>query len=266
LPNKPFAQPIRSLSFKTPGDCAMLCSLLGVQHASFALSLINGPDYRRALEAMAFCCYLYLLSVTIYDDSQDTDNDLSERRHMHRAAFSSLASHRSLCRLTTKSLLLPESWATANNSFSRAPFGSLRSLKMRITADTALDVLSLVPTVKELALDVIQFDPAGAVVGATAALLPGLRELKLKFWHPVVLTAERDLAALRLITKLQVLEIRNQGPFPQTPTSSVEAESFYAFLTSLPHLESLMLPPTLEVLALSDARIIGSLSIFGNCA
>ncbi len=34
---------------------------------------------------------------------------------------------------------------------------------MRKTADTELDVLSLVPTVKELALDVIRFEPAGVV-------------------------------------------------------------------------------------------------------
>jgi hypothetical protein len=69
--------------------------------------------------------------------------------------------------------------------------------------------LPLTPTVVELALDVIQPNPAGEVVGAMATLLPNLQELKLNFWRPFALTAVCDLAALCLMTKLEVQEIRN---------------------------------------------------------
>ncbi len=137
------------------------------------------------------------------------------------------------------------------------PFASLYSMRTRTTAELAGRMLSLMPSVRELALDVLHPDLAGTVVRAAAWLLPRLQVLKLNFWHRVAWTAERDLAALGSMSELKVLEVRNRWLASTTP-SAASPQRWYAFVRGKPRLESLWLPSLFEVMPVADGmRLLG---------
>jgi hypothetical protein len=244
----------------------MRLALSKVEHISIALSVLAGELYWRAMDILVYSGLSRLLSVTIFDDGPDQPVSLSEvaaHKDMRICSevFYMLAYQSRIRHLTVESIFIPRSLQTYRQPLGGNPgtsFASLYGLRTRTTADLVWSMLSLMPAVRELALDVLHPDMAGAVVRAAASLLPRLQVLKLNFWHRMSWKAERDLTALGRMSELRVLEVRNRS-LAGTAPSVASPQTWRAFVRGMPRLENLWLPSTFEVKPAADGlRLIGT--------
>ncbi len=156
------------------------------------------------MDILAYCGMRLLLSLTILDDRPDKGvsmSDISSREDLRISpeVFFMLAYQGRLRHLIVESIFVPLSLQSHPNPLNCNPgpsFTGLYSLRTPITADLVWCMLSLMPTVKDLSLDVVDSDPASKVVHAAASLLPRLSVLKMSFWSGFDVKAERDLGGL----------------------------------------------------------------------
>jgi hypothetical protein len=263
--NHQFHHVIRRLHLRNEKDCEWRLTLLNLRDVSVALSVLASETYWKAIDILIYCGICQPLSLTIFDDRPDKSSGLSdvssrEDLRISLEAFYLLAYHGRLRHLVVESIFLPRPLESILNPCNgNRAFQNLYSLQTRTTADATWRMLSIMPTVRELSLDVIDSDPAGKVVGAAASLLPRLSVLKVNFWNRFNVKAERDLAILGRMSELRVLELRNKWLAADPALSLASPRRWRAFVSGMQRLESLWLPFTLEVTPTADRmRLIGT--------
>jgi hypothetical protein len=178
-------------------------------------------------------------------------------RRLHPQALFLKAIEARLSRLVVETLLVPK-----HSPLEHIPHGQqmgfprLRTLRTRTTVDMAPKMLSWMPQLKELALDVVDSDMKCLVARAAAALLPSLSTLELNFWRRAVLD-DQALELLGKLSRLRLLDIRHNPVSAKRATSLVNPQPWRAFIAGLPRLEHLRLPAAVEVLVTDLLQMVG---------